>query len=97
MGPSGTFTEQALLSEPDLARGELVPLRSIPEVLEAVEVGEVDFGFVAIENSIEGTVNLTLDALAFNHDFLIQREVVLDIEHCQIRRASCRERVCVPV
>ena len=88
MGPSGTFTEQALLSEPDLARGELVPLRSIPEVLEAVEVGEVDFGFVAIENSIEGTVNLTLDALAFNHDFLIQREVVLDIEHCLLAPAG---------
>ncbi len=44
--------------------------------------GEVDFGFVAIENSIEGTVNLTQDELAFSHDLLIQREVVLDIEHC---------------
>jgi prephenate dehydratase len=82
LGPLGTFTEQAVLGEPDLASGELIPLRSIPEVLEAVEDGDVDLGFVAIENSIEGTVNLTLDALAFNHDLLIQREVVLDIEHC---------------
>ena len=54
----------------------------MPDVLDAVESGEVDLGFVAIENSIEGTVNLTQDELAFNHDLLIQREVVLDIEHC---------------
>ena len=48
--------------------------------------GEVDFGFVAIENSIEGTVNLTQDELAFSHDLLIQREVVLDIEHCLLAK-----------
>jgi prephenate dehydratase len=51
-------------------------------VLDAVESGEVDLGFVPIENSIEGTVNFTQDALVFDHDLLIQREVVLDIEHC---------------
>ena len=42
--------------------------------------GEVDLGFVAIENSIEGTVNVTIDTLAFEHDLLIQREVVLGIQ-----------------
>ena len=47
-----------------------------------MESGEVDLGFVPIENSIEGTVNFTQDALVFDHDLLIQREVVLDIEHC---------------
>jgi prephenate dehydratase len=41
-----------------------------------------DLGFVPIENSIEGTVNFTQDALVNDHDLLIQREVVLDIEHC---------------
>src|SRR3954462_2810309 len=54
----------------------------MPDVLDAVEAGEVDFGFVAIENSIEGMVNLTQDELAFSHDLLIQREGVLDIELC---------------
>src|SRR6187551_3771214 len=81
-GPVGTFTEQALLSQHDLATGELVPYRTVPDVLDAVDTGEVDLGFVPIENSIEGTVNFTQDALAFDHDLLIQREVVLDIEHC---------------
>jgi prephenate dehydratase len=86
LGPLGTFTEQALLSQSDLVGGELVPLPSIPEVLRAVAVGGVDLGFVAIENSIEGTVNLTQDALAFTHDLLIQREVVIEIEQCLIVR-----------
>jgi prephenate dehydratase len=86
LGPLGTFTEQALKSQPDLAAAELVLYRTMPDVLDAVEAGEVDLGFVAIENSIEGTVNLTQDELAFNHDLLIQREVVLDIEHCLMAR-----------
>lgn len=82
LGPRGTFTEQALHSQPDLAAAEHVLYRTMPDVLDAVEAGEVDLGFVAIENSIEGAVNLSQDELAFNHDLLIQREVVLDIEHC---------------
>ena len=49
------------------------------DVLAATAEGETDLGFVAIENAIEGTVNVTLDALAFDHELLIQREVVLDI------------------
>ncbi|MCB0997734.1 MAG: prephenate dehydratase [Acidimicrobiales bacterium] len=82
LGPLGTNTEQALKTQPDLAAGEFVLFRTMPDVLDAVEHGEVDLGFVAIENSIEGAVNLSQDELAFNHDLLIQREVVLDIEHC---------------
>ncbi len=84
LGPFGTFTEQALMSQDDLAAGDLVPYRTMPDVLDAVESGEVAYGFVAIENSIEGMVNLTQDELVFNHALLIQREVVLDIEHCLV-------------
>ncbi len=82
LGPFGTFTEQALRTQADLADGELVPFRTVPDVLDAVEAGDVDLGFVPIENSIEGTVNFTQDALAFDYELLIEREVVLDIEHC---------------
>jgi len=80
LGPEGTFTEQALLSQPDLAGQELVPMSTFAEVLAAVDVGAVDLGFVALENSIEGTVNVTIDALALEHDLMIQREVVLGIQ-----------------
>ncbi|MEY3805897.1 MAG: prephenate dehydratase [Actinomycetota bacterium] len=70
------------MTQADLASADLVPYRSVPDVLDAVAAGEVEAGFVPIENSIEGTVNFTQDALIFDYELLIQREVVLDIEHC---------------
>jgi len=79
LGPAGTFTEEALLTQTDLAEAELVPLPSFPDVLRATTDGAVDYGFVALENSIEGTVRLVMDGLVFEHELLIQREVVLPI------------------
>ena len=79
LGPVGTFTEQAVYSQPDLARMEHRPLGSIFDVLGAVESREVDLGLVAIENMIEGSVNATLDALAFDTELFIQREVIIDV------------------
>ena len=89
-GPAGTFTEQALLTQADLAACELIPFRTVPDVLDAVDKNEVELGFVPIENSIEGTVNFTQDALVFDHDLLIQREVVLDIEHCIVAKKGVK-------
>lgn len=80
LGPPGTFTEQALLTQPDLAAAELVPYPTMADVLRATESGAVGLGFVAIENSIEGTVNVTSDTLAFDVEVLIQREVVIPIQ-----------------
>ncbi|GJM39703.1 MAG: prephenate dehydratase [Acidimicrobiales bacterium] len=79
LGPVGTFTEQAVLTQPDLAAMELVRFPSIVEVLRATENGAVDYGFAAIENMIEGAVNATIDTLAFDADLLIQREVVMNV------------------
>jgi prephenate dehydratase len=81
-GPSGTFTQQALMTLDDLSDADHIPFRTVPDVLDAVEGGDLDLGFVPIENSIEGMVNFSQDALAFDHSLLITREVVLDIEHC---------------
>ncbi len=86
LGPAGTFTEQALLTQTDLAGLEHVSLPTIQEVLEATDAGAVDVGFAAIENSIEGAVNATLDALAFELDLLIQREVIHPVEMCLLAR-----------
>lgn len=79
LGPAGTFTEEALLTQPDYATASLEPRSSITETLEAVQDGTVDLAFVPIENAIEGTVNATLDALLFDFDLFIQREVVMDV------------------
>lgn len=78
-GPRGTFTEEAVLTQPDLADEELVPLATVPQVMAAVEQGEADHAVVPIENMIEGSVSVTLDTLAFDSDLLIQREIDLPI------------------
>jgi prephenate dehydratase len=79
LGPAATFTQEALLTQPDLAQADLRPMASITDVLEAVARGETDLGFVPIENGIEGTVSATIDGLIHDVDLHIQREVVLDI------------------
>jgi prephenate dehydratase len=76
LGPEGTFTsEAARVAAP---HGERRPLPTIDGVFDAVRSGEVELGVVPIENSIEGSVNLTLDALAFGPRGLFMRgEVAL--------------------
>ncbi len=82
LGPAGTFTEEALLTQSDYASAEIVPADTLSDVIEAVARSEASIGFVPIENSIEGTVNATMDSLVLDVDLLIQREVVLDIHLC---------------
>lgn len=79
LGPSGTFTEEALISQPDLAQARILPFPTIASVVEAVDTRQVDYGFVAIENSIEGTVVAAIDALVFDYDVFVLREVIHDI------------------
>jgi prephenate dehydratase len=79
LGPAGTFTEQALLTQPDLAAAEHVLFPSFADIFHAITTGDVDQAFVAIENSIAGSVNITLDTLIFESELIIQREVVIPI------------------
>src|SRR5690606_39503605 len=60
---------------------ELVPYRTIPELLADVQAGRLDKGVVPIENSIEGSVAVTLDVLVHEVDLQINGEVVLPIRH----------------
>lgn len=79
LGPAGTFTEEALFTQPDYGAAEIVPTATLAEALEAVCEDRAGLAFVPIENSIEGTVSATVDSLVFEVDLLIQREVVLDV------------------
>src|SRR5260370_22525801 len=81
LGPPGTFTEEALFTQPDLTEADAVPIGSMFDVLAAVAEGAVDLGFVAMENSIQGTLNVTLDSLIFERELYILREVVLSVTH----------------
>jgi prephenate dehydratase len=83
LGPEGTFTEQAA-SE---LEGELVGFASVYDVVAAVERGTVDRGVVPIENSLEGGVNATLDALALDFPGVeIVGEAVLAVHQALIAR-----------
>lgn len=90
LGPAGTFTEQALISQTDFATADRVPFRTVPDVLDAVQSGDVTIGVVPIENSIEGMVNFTQDALVFDYELLMQREIVLDIKHALVAAPGTR-------
>ncbi|GAA4914014.1 prephenate dehydratase [Stackebrandtia albiflava] len=79
LGPAGTFTEAALLRLPAAARGTRVPVRSVPEALDAVRAGDVDAALVPLENSVEGSVPVTLDALVAGDPLIITAEVVLPV------------------
>lgn len=66
---------------------ELVPLPTIYDSVMAVHAGDVERALVPIENSLEGSVNATLDALAMEtEDVVIVGEVVHPIRHCLIAR-----------
>jgi prephenate dehydratase len=80
LGPAGTFTEAAVLSQDDLRTADLVPMGSIRDALAATAEGSVDAGFVPIENAIEGTVSDTQDTLAGGAPLVIQREVVIPVQ-----------------
>ncbi|GAA2133925.1 prephenate dehydratase [Kitasatospora kazusensis] len=79
LGPAGTFTEAALRTLPEAATRELVPMASVPAVLDAVRVGEAAGAFVPVENSVEGAVTATNDELAAGTPLMIYREVLLPI------------------
>ena len=79
LGPFGTFGDEALRALKDAGPIEPIPARTMPDALAAASAGEVDMAFVALENSIEGTVNVALDSLIFDNELLIQREVVLPV------------------
>ena len=84
LGPAGTFTEEAALSYSPNAH--LIPFPSVSAVGVAVGTGIADEGVVAIENSLEGSVNDTLDLLIHESTLLIRREVVIPIDHCLLVR-----------
>ena len=79
LGPEGTYSESALKNK----FGSSIQTRpelSIRSVFEEVKSGSCDFGIVPIENSTEGSVNLTLDCL-MDFDLTVCGEIEMRIEH----------------
>jgi len=89
LGPAGTFTEEALRASADASAAELVPYTTVYDTVMAVQAGDVTRALVPIENSLEGGVNQTLDALAGEADAVrIVGEQVLPVRHCLIARSE---------
>jgi prephenate dehydratase len=85
LGPAGTFTEEALLSSARADAVEPVALASIYDTVMAVRSGDVRWAVVPIENSLDGSVTVTLDLLADEHgDLEIVGEVLLAVRHSLI-------------
>jgi prephenate dehydratase len=90
LGPAGTFSEEALLADRELAAADHLPRASIPEVIAAAERGEVDSCLVPLENAIEGSIDLTMDALVFDSELLIRRELVRPISMNLVARPGTK-------
>lgn len=77
LGPSGTFSEMAVLSI--FTDGIRKPYPTIPNTMDALADGEVDYAVVPLENAIEGSVNLTLDYIIHKHKLPIVGEINVPI------------------
>ncbi|HTB70548.1 MAG TPA: prephenate dehydratase [Solirubrobacteraceae bacterium] len=85
LGPEGTFSEEALLSSAAPDTIEPIGLASIYETIDALRHRVLDWALVPIENSLEGSINVTLDLLAGEaSDVKIVGEALLRVRHSLI-------------
>ena len=79
LGPSGTFTESALLQLDGARDSERIPAANVNAALSMVREGDVDAAVVPIENSVEGGVSATLDSIATGDSLQIVAEILVPI------------------
>lgn len=86
LGPEGTFTEAALMQVPGAAAAKRIPASNVNAALDMVRDGSVEAAMVPIENSVEGGVTATLDAIAGGQELRIIREVLVPISFVLVAR-----------
>jgi prephenate dehydratase len=90
LGPAGTFCQMALDAWAPAAGAEHVPSDSVVGALEALRAGRLDAAMVPIENSVEGGVSATLDALSVGSDVVITGEVLVPVTFVLAARPGTR-------
>ena len=90
LGPAGTFCQMALDTWTPAAGAEHVPCDSVIGALEALRAGRLDAAMVPIENSVEGGVSATLDALSVGSDVVITGEVLVPVTFVLAARPGTR-------
>ena len=91
LGPPGTFSHEAAVKQFG-ATVSLDPLETIADVFGAVETGRCDYGVVPIENTTEGAVTPTLDALATTTAKVLG-EVVVKVELCLLAKTGDQKKI----
>ncbi|MBW4645097.1 MAG: prephenate dehydratase [Goleter apudmare HA4340-LM2] len=99
LGPPGTYAEQATIFYVNWLRentgmaGILCPYPSIAQSLQAVAQGDVQSAVVPVENSIEGSVTMTMDALWQLDSLRIRLALVMPITHALISCATSLDEI----
>jgi len=86
LGPRGSFAEAAVRSLTDGRDVELIAAASVQAALDSARDGSADLALVPIENSVEGSVSVTLDELANGKRLVIVDEVVIPVRFALIAR-----------
>ncbi len=86
LGPAGTFTEAALLQWLDGRAAEVAPYATVDAAVDAVRAGEVLGAMVPLENSVEGSVTATIDALAGGPGLAIIAEAQVPVSFSLVAR-----------
>ena len=87
LGPKGTYAEKAAHILSKLANFQtpiFVPCNGLHSVIKSIAYNNCDAAVVPIENSVEGAVTATLDALWKFPDIFINKAIVLPIKHALI-------------
>ncbi len=91
LGPSGTYCERAAKHYmKNIIRQDccLAACKTIPDIFQMIYCNNADEIVVPVENSIEGTVNLTLDNLFLYKELVIKNEIIIKINHCLLSKNS---------
>ncbi|MBU4215915.1 MAG: prephenate dehydratase [Actinobacteria bacterium] len=80
LGPSGTFTEQALAQVVGRDEAQYLPQPDVTSALAAVRAGRAEYAVVAIESTGQGGVTATLDALATGEPLVLLREMLVPVQ-----------------
>jgi len=88
LGPEGTYSEKA--ARKLNVKAHLLFFDNLEDVIESVLNQDVDCGIVPIENSLEGSIGITMDSLKEN-DIYIIGEVIVPIKHCLLSKGHMED------
>ncbi|MCR4430835.1 MAG: prephenate dehydratase [Tepidanaerobacteraceae bacterium] len=94
LGPRGTFTEEAMEMWIETQKSDTineytrVEHSSIPKLINALDAGDLDEAVVPVENSLEGSVNITVDMLIHEANVMVKGELVIPIRQCLLAKEN---------